>query len=186
MTIDIALVFGFGPPPWFLCRVSDVPPHDMRERWLTVFWLRVSGVVVHDRKDICCTTFGVGFGVTPAGQQTFDAAVQRSRIHCVWCRVPGLDSSVESYRSTSLLRNCPTLGTYSRLAPRALWWSWGGGCLLMSEVPLYPRTTVEIPMRRCSAVPPAIRVLANRFFETPDLYHRSPDSSDLWYKSGPL
>ena len=30
------------------------------------------------------------------------------------------------YRGTSLIKNCPLLGPYSRPVPRALWWSWGG------------------------------------------------------------
>jgi len=29
------------------------------------------------------------------------------------------------------------LGPYSMAMPGALWWSWGGGWFLMSEVPLY-------------------------------------------------
>ena len=40
-------------------------------------------------------------------------------------------------RSTSLIRNTPLLGTYSRTLPRAIWWSERGRPLLMSEVPLY-------------------------------------------------
>ena len=40
------------------------------------------------------------------------------------------------YRGTSLIRNSPLLGPYSRTVPRALWWPWGGGVFLMSEVPL--------------------------------------------------
>ena len=38
------------------------------------------------------------------------------------------------YRGTSLIRNTPLLGPYSRT--RVLWWSKGGGLFLMSEVPL--------------------------------------------------
>ena len=30
---------------------------------------------------------------------------------------------------TSLIRNCPPLGPYSRPMPRPLWWSWGGGAV---------------------------------------------------------
>ena len=33
-------------------------------------------------------------------------------------------TSRRSYRGTSLIRNCPPLGTYSRAMPRALWWSY--------------------------------------------------------------
>ena len=40
------------------------------------------------------------------------------------------------YRGTSLIRNTPLLGPYSRTKPRVLWWSWGGGLFIMSEVPL--------------------------------------------------
>ena len=43
----------------------------------------------------------------------------------------------EAYRGTSLIRNNPTLGPYSRTIPRVRWWSYGGGLFLMSEVPLY-------------------------------------------------
>jgi len=41
------------------------------------------------------------------------------------------------YRGTSLIRNTPLLGPYSRTIPKVIWWSWGGGLFLMSEVPLY-------------------------------------------------
>ena len=41
------------------------------------------------------------------------------------------------YRGTSLIRNSPLLGSYSNTVPRVLWWSWGGGgLLLMGEIPL--------------------------------------------------
>ena len=40
------------------------------------------------------------------------------------------------HRGTSLIRNSASLGPYGRTAPRALWWSQGGGLFLMSEVPL--------------------------------------------------
>ena len=33
-------------------------------------------------------------------------------------------------RVTSLIRNRPTLGPYSRTIPRTPWWSWGGGWFL--------------------------------------------------------
>ena len=42
------------------------------------------------------------------------------------------------YSGTSLMRNTPLLGPYSRTTPRVLWWSLGGGVFLMSEVPLCP------------------------------------------------
>ena len=41
------------------------------------------------------------------------------------------------YRVTLLIRNNPCLGPYSRLKPRAFWWSLGDGSFLMSEVTLY-------------------------------------------------
>jgi len=41
------------------------------------------------------------------------------------------------YMGTSLIRNTPHLGPYSRTIPRILWWSKGARLFLMSEVPLY-------------------------------------------------
>jgi len=41
------------------------------------------------------------------------------------------------YRGTSRIRNCLLPGPYSRAIPRALWWSQGAGCFLVSEVPLH-------------------------------------------------
>jgi len=35
-----------------------------------------------------------------------------------------------SYRGTSLIRNNPYLGTYSRLMPKVVGWSYGGGGFL--------------------------------------------------------
>ena len=43
---------------------------------------------------------------------------------------------VNLYRGASLIRNCPPLGPYSRTMPRALWRSWGGRGVLVSEVTL--------------------------------------------------
>ena len=40
----------------------------------------------------------------------------------------------KAYRGTSLIRNRAPLGPYTRTMPRVLWWSWGGGLFLMSEV----------------------------------------------------
>ncbi|KAJ1491230.1 hypothetical protein T484DRAFT_3222922 [Baffinella frigidus] len=45
----------------------------------------------------------------------------------------GLSQTVP-YRGTSLIRNRPPLGPYSRPTPRALWWSLGGWAFLMSEL----------------------------------------------------
>jgi len=41
------------------------------------------------------------------------------------------------YRGTSLTRNRPHPGPYSRTMPRVLRWSWAGGGRVMSEVTLY-------------------------------------------------
>ena len=65
-------------------------------------------------------------GVVPAGR-AFAEAVHRvypppSTQHC-W--------------GTSLIRKTLSLGPYGRDMPRALWWPYGGGLFLMSEVPLY-------------------------------------------------
>ena len=44
-----------------------------------------------------------------------------------------------TYMGPSLIRNRHPVGPYSRTMPRALWWSWGGGMFLMSEVPRLAR-----------------------------------------------
>ena len=44
------------------------------------------------------------------------------------------------YRDTSLIRNTSLLEPYSRNIPEVLWWSYGEGLFLMSEVPLYSTT----------------------------------------------
>ena len=49
------------------------------------------------------------------------------------------------YRGTSLIKNNPCLGSYSRLKPKALWWSFGGALFLMREVPLYLRYRSDFP-----------------------------------------
>ena len=41
-----------------------------------------------------------------------------------------------AYSGTSLIRNSAPLGPYGRTKYRALWWPWGRGRFLMSEVPL--------------------------------------------------
>ena len=41
-----------------------------------------------------------------------------------------------AYRGTSFIKKRLPLGPCSVPMPRALWWSWAGGCFLMSEVPL--------------------------------------------------
>ena len=40
-------------------------------------------------------------------------------------------------QGTSLIRNNAPLGPYTRTMPMTLWWSWGRGLILISEVPLY-------------------------------------------------
>ena len=49
---------------------------------------------------------------------------------------PLLIAAYNRYRGTSLIRNAPLIGPYSRTISRVLWWSWGGGRFLMSVVPL--------------------------------------------------
>ena len=56
---------------------------------------------------------------------------------CLICAKFALDSGITPYRGTSLIRNTPLLGHYSRTIPRVLWLSYGWGLFLMSEVPLY-------------------------------------------------
>jgi len=51
------------------------------------------------------------------------------------------DTLRTAYRGTSLIKNNPLLGPYSRTMNRALWWSWGKGLFFMSEVFLH--TSVE-------------------------------------------
>jgi len=50
------------------------------------------------------------------------------------------DVSLLPYRDTSLIRERTPPGPYSRSLPEVLLGSQGGGCFLMSEVPLYPTT----------------------------------------------
>ena len=52
------------------------------------------------------------------------------------CRSWMLLDTALAYRGTSLIRNSAPLGPYSRIMPRTLGWSWGGGLFLMSEAPL--------------------------------------------------
>ena len=56
------------------------------------------------------------------------------------------------YRGTSLIRKCTPLGPYRRLVPRVLGWSWGGGCFLAGEVPLYSTLAflwMNVPLTCC-------------------------------------
>jgi len=48
--------------------------------------------------------------------------------------------AINQYRGTSLIRNNPLLGPYSRTMSMAMWWPYGGGVFLMSEVTLYLQT----------------------------------------------
>ena len=36
-----------------------------------------------------------------------------------------------AYRGTSVIRNSAPLGPFSRIMPRALWWSYGGGGIFL-------------------------------------------------------
>ena len=51
--------------------------------------------------------------------------------------------AVSCERGPSLLRDHPPLGPYSMPLSRALWRSFGGGLLLMSEVALYRNASVS-------------------------------------------
>ncbi|KAJ1473209.1 hypothetical protein T484DRAFT_3365307 [Baffinella frigidus] len=55
---------------------------------------------------------------------------------CSYMYAPRKSTTAGPYRGTSLMRNRLPVGPYSRTMPRVLWWSWGGGQFLMSEVPL--------------------------------------------------
>ena len=59
------------------------------------------------------------------------------------------------YRDTSLMRDSAPLGPYSRNMPRALWWSYGVGLFLMSEVSLYSARSLcaSVPLCLCVTVP---------------------------------
>ena len=49
----------------------------------------------------------------------------------------GVPECSRGYRDTLLIRKRTPLGPYRRPMPRVLKGSWGGGCFLMGEVPLY-------------------------------------------------
>ena len=54
-------------------------------------------------------------------------------------------------KGTSLIRNSPPLGPYCGTLHIALWWPWGRGLLLLSEVPLQGEpslTQTEVPVLR--------------------------------------
>ena len=86
------------------------------------------------------------------------------------------------YRGTSLIRKCTPLGPYCRLMPRVLGWSWGGGCFLVDEVPLYStlaflcmnvplacRFPASLPLHDSWTPPPdpSESFMSFRFFELP-------------------
>ena len=58
--------------------------------------------------------------------------------------VPDFGHLHGTYRGTSLLRNNPSLGCYSRLMPRALWWSYGG-VVSYERGTLVPASATESP-----------------------------------------
>ena len=74
----------------------------------------------------------------------FDLHLPHEREKCVYYGSDPLRGRSQRtlYRGTSLIRNSLPLGPFSRTLPRALWWSWGGGRFLMSEVPLYMGTSL--------------------------------------------
>ena len=47
-----------------------------------------------------------------------------------------VDQALSTHRGTSLIKDCPPIGPYSRNMHRALWRSLGGVQFVMSEVPL--------------------------------------------------
>ena len=57
--------------------------------------------------------------------------------------VPHLQTSTCEYRGTSLIRNAPPSGPYSRTIPRVLWWSQRGG-----GTASYERGTPVVPHPR--------------------------------------
>jgi hypothetical protein len=72
-------------------------------------------------------------------------------------RLKSTEARIDSYGGTSLMRNTPLLGPYSRTIPRVLWWSQVEGLFLMSEVPLYGGTFKTCSDRNgSSAVRPAV------------------------------
>ena len=70
---------------------------------------------------------------------------------CIFSRVVML----VLHRGNSLIRNTPLLEPYSRAILRVIWWSWGGGLFLMSEVPFNQQTLWQggrmRVMGRCAA-----------------------------------
>ena len=85
----------------------------------------------------------VNRGTSPIRKRTcVDGARELGFCHPIALRIPHLCGAPHvsfvchvNYRGTSLIRNAPLLGPYSRTIPRVAWWSYGGGLFLMSEVP---------------------------------------------------
>ena len=62
---------------------------------------------------------------------------------CLWWEPPAGLCLRGTHRGTSLIRKRLLLGASSMPMPRALWWSYGGGHLAVSEVPMYGSWAVE-------------------------------------------
>jgi len=71
------------------------------------------------------------------------------------------------YRGTFLIRKRHPIGPYSRPVPRALWWSWGGGPFLMSEVPLYYTSSPSDKLPRVAGGNPYTIINLNNHYPTP-------------------
>ena len=69
-------------------------------------------------------------------------------------------------QGTSLIRNNAPLGPYNRTMPMTLWWSWGRGLILISEVPLYnasPGQSTAVRVTRVSGS--GFRISGFRFLD---------------------
>ena len=73
------------------------------------------------------------FGPTGGGSLISKGSALRLRPALV--NVKEVRLRLSTYRGTSLIRNCHSLGPYSRPIPRALRWSWGWGCAPPSSMP---------------------------------------------------
>ena len=62
----------------------------------------------------------------------------------VWELLDADAGKSELDRGTSLMRKRLLLGPYSRAVPRALWWSRGGGFLVMSGDPLQDAASLAL------------------------------------------
>ena len=84
---------------------------------------------------------GLPMGGTAVSYERGTPVVARETCRGVLEGVPQASLLWRVYRGTSLIRNSLLLGPYSMTVPGVLWWSYGGGLFLMSEVPLYWRTS---------------------------------------------